>query len=280
MNIAVITGASSGMGKEFARRLILEKDEFCGAPFDELWIIARSQDKLQELKEELDSARLSDNTANPTSIRVIPMDLTASDTTSSLSALLQQEKPSVCLLINCAGMGKSGAFETQSVEDTHSAITLNCTALSEVTSVMLPYMIPLGDSSPKGKGPRILNIASSAGFLPQPNFAVYAATKSYVISFSRALDQEVRRHNIAVTCVCPGPVDTNFIKVSKNDPNASFTGFKAKFVTTVDKLIPASIKASQKGRSMLVFGFGQKCLHLASKILPTRLIFFFEKGMK
>lgn len=270
MNIAVITGASSGMGEEFTRRLVLEKDGFIGAPFDEIWLIARSREKLEKLKEELDPQR----------IRVVDLDLTAPDASSSLSSLLAHENPSVCLLINCAGMGKSGTFETQSVIDTHNAITLNCTALSETTSIMLPYMIPLGDRSPKGKGPRILNMASSAGFLPQPGFAVYAATKSYVISFSRALDQELRNHNIAVTCVCPGPCDTNFIKVSKNDPDASFTGFKAKFVTTVDKLIPASIQATKKGRSMLVFGFGQKCLHLASKILPTRLILFFEKGMK
>jgi len=270
MSIAVITGASSGMGEEFARRLIAEKDGFPGAPFDEIWLIARSEEKLTSLSEELDPKRC----------RVVPLDLTSADGIARLSSLLSEKAPQVGLLINSAGMGKAGAFASQSLKDVESTVTLNCTALSEVTHVVLPYMTSYGDTLPKKKGPRIINIASSAGFLPQPDFALYAATKSFVITLSRALNQEVKPHNVTVTCVCPGPCDTNFIKVSKNDPNATFTGFKAKFVTTVDKLIPASLRAAKKGRSMLVFGFGQKMLHLASKILPTNLILFFERNMK
>ena len=134
-----------------------------------------------------------------------------------------------------------------------------------------------GHKGPKGRSATVINIASSAGFLPQPDFAVYAATKSYVISFSRAIAEELKDKGIAVTCICPGPVDTDFIKASKNDPNATFTGIKGKFVTSVDKLIPASLKAAKKGRTMYVHGFSQKLLHVASKILPTSWILFFEK---
>ena len=264
MNIAVITGASSGMGKEFVKRLFDEKDEVFGAPFDEIWMIARSEDKLSALKESLGNTRT----------RVLPLDLTDTASIDTLSTLLSVEKPAIRLLINCAGMGKSGKFSEQSTSDTHNAIALNCDALSCVTRTCLPYMTGL---SGKRSG-TIINIASSAGFLPQPGFAVYAASKSYVISFSRALREEVKKENISVTCVCPGPVDTDFIKVSKNDPNATFTGIKAKFVTTTDKLIPASIRAAKKGKGMLVFGLGQKALHLASKILPTSWILFFERG--
>lgn len=269
MNIAVITGASSGMGEAFARSLASDQYAALGTPFDEIWLIARSADKLSKLKSEL----------GPEHIRDVALDLTAPSSIQAFSDLLASVKPTIRLLINCAGIGKSGAFADQRVEDTHQAVTLNCAALSEMTRICLPYMIPCGESSTKKNAPRIINIASSAGFLPQPGFAIYAATKSFVISFSRALHAELKSKHISVTCVCPGPCDTNFIKVSKDDPNAGFTGFKAKFVTTVDKLIPASLRAAGKGKSMLVFGFGQKCLHLASKILPTRLILFFESKM-
>ena len=265
MNIAVITGASSGMGKEFTTRLITENDARIGAPYDEIWIIARSEDKLISLQKVL----------SPERIRVIPLDLTAPEALSSLEELLSEKKPDIRLLINCAGMGKSGAFAEQLKEETHATIALNCDALSSLTNICLPYMT--GHEGPKGRSATIINIASSAGFLPQPDFAVYAATKSYVISFSRAIAEELKSKGISVTCVCPGPVDTDFIKTSKNDPNATFTGIKGKFVTSCDKLIPASLKAAKKGKKMLVFGTSQKALHVASKILPTSWILFFEK---
>ncbi len=266
MNIAVITGASSGMGKEFCSRLFSEKDAKIGAPYDEIWMIARSSDKLNAIAESLGGKRT----------RVIPLDITLPESIEALSSLLKEEKPAVRMLINCAGMGRNGAFADQTVRDTHMAVSLNCEALSAVTNVCLPYMT--GHDTKRSAS--IINIASSAGFLPQPNFAVYAASKSYVISFSRALAEELRDKKISVTCVCPGPVDTNFIKTSKNDPNATFTGFKAKFVTTTDKLIPASIKAAKKGKTLRVYGLGQKALHLTSKIVPTKLVLFFERKMK
>ena len=269
MNIAVITGASSGMGEEFARQLSSDRYAQIGGPFDEIWLLARSKDKLDSLVNALGKDRF----------RAVPCDLTDSASVDSFASLLASEKPTVGLLINSAGMGKNGAFLSQSVEDTNQSVSLNCRALSEVTRIVLPYMTPKGENAAKKDRPRIINIASSAGFLPQPGFAIYAATKAFVISFSRALNVELKNKNITVTCICPGPCETNFIKVSKNDPNATFTGFKSKFVTTVDKLIPASLRAAGKGKSMLVFGFGQKLLHLASKIVPTNWILFFERKM-
>jgi short-subunit dehydrogenase len=260
MKIAVVTGASSGIGRELLYAIDRERE------FDEIWVIARSEGKLTELASSLGKDR----------IRVIPLDLTRTESISDLKALLSDKNPSVRLLANCAGMGKNGAFAKQSVEDTHTAISLNCEALSAVTQTFLPYMTGHGEK----RSATIINIASSAGFLPQPNFAVYAASKSYVISFSRALAEELRDKKITVTCICPGPVDTDFIKVSKSDPDATFTGFKAKFVTTTDKLIPASIKAAKKGKTMLVYGMGQKMLHLTSKLVPTKLVLFFERKMK
>ena len=150
MNIAVITGASSGMGKEFTTRLITENDARIGAPYDEIWIIARSEDKLISLQKAL----------SPERIRVIPLDLTAPESLSSVSELLSKEKPDIRLLINCAGMGRNGAFSEQSVSDTHNAIALNCDALSSLTNICLPYMT--GHKGPKGRSATIINIASSA----------------------------------------------------------------------------------------------------------------------
>lgn len=279
MNIAIVTGASSGMGEEFVTQLFMEIDNRIGAPYDEIWMIARSEDKLQNLRDSVANIPFRMPERRFPILRPIPLDLTKEESIRSIAALLEERKPVIRLLINCAGMGRNSAFAEQTVEETRSAITLNCTSLSEVTNICLPYMLPAASSLPKKEAPRIINIASSAGFLPQPGYAVYAATKSYVISFSRALATELQSRNVAVTCICPGPVDTNFIKVSKNDPDATFTGFKSKFVTTTGKLIPASLRASKKRKKMLVYGLGQKALHLMSKVLPTSWILFFERGM-
>ncbi|MBP5491952.1 MAG: SDR family NAD(P)-dependent oxidoreductase [Clostridiales bacterium] len=269
MNIAIITGASSGMGEEFTKRLVADIGKYTFPSIDEIWLVARSEKKLNELVSSLPSDKL----------RAVPLDLTDRAALSAFSEKLQQVDPGISLLINCAGMGKSGAFATQTLSDVDMTLDLNCTSLTELTHICLPYMKKLGATLPKRKGPCIMNIASSAGFLPQPNFALYAASKAMVISLSRAINQELASSNISVTCICPGPCDTNFIKVSKNDPQATFTGFKAKFVTSVEKLIPASLKATSARKSMLVFGMGQKALHLASKIVPTNVILFFERKM-
>lgn len=269
MNIAIVTGASSGIGEQYVRALQQEHGEFGSVPFEEIWVIARNKEKLAAMKAELNEER----------IRIFALDLTKPSSITQLSSALKETKPTVGLLINCAGMGKNGPFEDQKLSDIHSTIALNCVALSELTHICLPYMIPLGKRCTWGSGPRIINIASSAGFLPQPDFALYSATKAFVISLSRALEREFKPYNIGVTTVCPGPVDTAFVKTSKGDPNASFTGFKSHFVVSPVALTRKTIQASKKGRGLYVFGFGQKCLHLSSKVLPTAFILFLESKM-
>lgn len=264
MNIAVITGASSGIGEQFMRQIVRERSAFGSIPFDEIWVIARRADRLLSMKNELDPVR----------IRVFMVDLTSDGALDDLADELQKRRPSIGLLVNCAGVGYTGRFENVPRGEIHRMIALNCAVLAEFTSVCLPYMIPAGDLCTYPTGPRILNIASSAGFLPQPGFAAYAATKAFVIHFSRALHAELRIHNIASTTVCPGPVATEFAAVATGVPGAKTKGFKSLFVVKPEKLVRKSILASKKGRGLYVYGLSQKFLHILSKILPARFLIF------
>ena len=264
MNIAVITGASSGIGEQFLRQIVLERGSFGSVPFEEIWIIARRSDRLLSMKNELDPVR----------IRVFELDLTSDSALTDLESELLKRNPTIGLLVNCAGVGYNGRFETVPRREVHKMISLNCSVLAEFTSICLPYMIPLGDLCTYATGPRILNIASSAGFLPQPGSAVYAASKSLVISFSRALHAELRVHNIASTTVCPGPVATEFAAVATGVPDAKASGFKSLFVVKPARLVTKSIHASKKGRSLYVYGVSQKLLHLLTRILPARFLIF------
>lgn len=264
MNIAVITGASSGIGEHFLRQIVLERGSFGSVPFEEIWIIARRSERLLSMKNELDPVR----------IRVFELDLTADSSLTDLESELKKRNPTVGLLVNCAGVGYNGRFETVPRGEVHKMISLNCSVLAEFTSICLPYMIPLGDLCSYATGPRILNIASSAGFLPQPGSSVYAASKAMVISFSRALHAELRVHNIASTTVCPGPVATEFAAVATGKPGAKATGFKSLFVVKPERLVTKSLRASKKGRSLYVHGLSQKTLHLLTKILPSRFLIF------
>ncbi len=264
MDIALVTGASSGIGEQFARQLIRERSSFGSVPFEEIWLVARRQDRLLSLKEELDAKR----------IRVFALDLGDPSSIASLKEALAEANPSIGLLVNCAGVGQTGAFEDNEISAISSIVSVNCSALAQITSICLPYMIPTGDVCTFSTGPRIINVASSAGFIPQPNFAVYAASKAFVISLSRALHAELRIHNIAVTTVCPGPVDTDFISVASGVPGKKTSGFKGLFTVHADRLVRKSILATKKGRGLYVYGWSQKALHVLSKILPTALFTF------
>ena len=264
MNIAIITGASSGIGEQFLRQIVRERSSFGSVPFTEIRVVARRSELLETLKTELDPVR----------IRIFTEDITYASSLNRIRDELSLTKPSVGLLVNCAGVGRTGLFEEAAREDAHNMVALNCSALAELTSICLPYMIPNGDLCSYATGPRIINIASSAGFLPQPGFAVYAATKSFVISFSRAMHAELRRHNIASTTVCPGPVATGFVEKAAGKPGAKTSGFKSLFVVQPEKLVRKSILVSKKGRGLYVYGISQKFLHVASKLLPARFMIF------
>ncbi|TVR04365.1 MAG: SDR family NAD(P)-dependent oxidoreductase [Deltaproteobacteria bacterium] len=194
MRIAIVTGASSGLGADFARQLDASAER---EKLDEIWLIARRSDQLQSLAGELRN----------TTGRVMPMDLTDPERLAGLHATLKQLRPKVCWLINNAGFGKIGPFEHISQSATLGMIDLNIRSLTEITRFTLPFC---------PEGAHIVQVASSAGFMPIPYFATYAATKAYVVQFSDALGQELRHRNISVTAVCPGPVATEFLDVASD----------------------------------------------------------------
>ncbi|MBU6163152.1 MAG: SDR family NAD(P)-dependent oxidoreductase, partial [Myxococcales bacterium] len=176
MNIAIVTGASAGLGEEFARQLNATAD------LDEIWLIARRSDRLHALAEELTRTRS----------RVLALDLTSAADLQTFRTTLDTVKPRVRWLVNNAGFGKMGAFDSVATEKNLEMIDLNVRALTELTQRVLPYMP--ADS-------QIVQVASSAGFSPMTHFAVYAATKAYVVHFSQALGAELRPRGIRVTAV-------------------------------------------------------------------------------
>ncbi len=196
--IAVITGASSGLGQEFVRQLEGacrgENALFEACP-EELWVIARREERLHALAEE---------TSIP--LHVLPMDLTQKDSIDALAELLERENPEVLMLINAAGFGRIGRTMDQTLDELDGMIDLNCRAAVDLTQLVLPYM---------KKNSRILEICSTAAFQPITRLNVYAATKAFLYHYSRALRVELLPLGIYVTAVCPYWVkDTEFISLA------------------------------------------------------------------
>ncbi len=259
--IAIITGSSSGIGKAFLELVAGDKGEYFKTPFDEIWAVARRRDALEEIA------------ASVNGVKVVPVaaDLSDNSGIKIIEDKLKAEEPVVGLLINSAGMGIKGTVMEKTAEALDNTIRINCSALSQMIRITVPYMKPLDNTKAK-----IINIASSAGFLPQPGFACYAASKSYVISFSRAMGCELKSSGIDVMAVCPGPVATDFQRRATEGKQADFTDWRKNFVIDPVSLSKKSLKASLKGRRMLVYPFSQKLLHLASKIVPISWILAFE----
>ena len=263
--IAIITGSSSGIGKAFVELLAHDKGEYFKTPFDEIWAVARREDALKELASSIKG------------VKIVPVVADLSDNLGIMliEERLKAEQPAVGLLINSAGMGIKGKVMDKPVTALDDTISINCSALSQMIRITVPFM-----KKTEQENAKIINIASSAGFLPQPNFAAYAASKSYVISFSRAMSYELKSLGIDVMAVCPGPVRTDFQRRATEGKETDFTDWRKNFVADPVKLSMASLKASCKGTRMLVYPFSQKLLHLASKIIPTSWILCFSGNLK
>lgn len=240
-NIIIITGASSGIGMEFARQM---DDYFTN--IDEFWLVARREEKMTELSKKLNHRT-----------RIFAMDVTEADSLDRLEDAVIEQDAVVRMLINCAGYGLLGYFCEQEPEGQLGMIRLNCEALTDLTHRMIPYM---------RWGSRIIQIASSAAFLPQPNFAVYAATKSYVLSFSRALGQELKGMGICVTSVCPGPVDTPFFDLAES--TGSNLAVKKLFMVSAERVVSLALRDSYLKRPMSVCGLPVKAFQAIAKTVP------------
>ena len=244
--IALITGASSGIGKEFVRQIAKKYQGL-----DEIWVIARRADRLKELKKEI----------RFTKVRILPLDLTREESMGRFQKILAKERPLVRILVNASGFGIAGSFEHQTQEDAKEMVRLNCEALTRITYLVLPYV---------RKGSFIYQMASSAAFAPQPGFAVYAASKAYVKSFSIALRQELSDQGIKVIAVCPGPVKTEFFDRAYQQEEMKF--YKKFVMADPKKVVRKAIHDARRNKAVSVYGCSMKITRIFCKIIPAKWI--------
>jgi len=247
---ALITGASAGIGSEFARQL--------AGRARSMIFVARRDERLIELADQLQR----EHPALVVHIRKV--DLADLEQLQALLEWLDREKLEVDLLINNAGLGDSGPFAESNSDRNKEMTTVNVAALTLVTRHFLPQMIA------KHRG-AILNVSSSAGFLPIPGSAVYAATKAYVTSFSEALRAELRGTGISVCALCPGPVVTEFQQVAKRDGVQPDIGPKF-LVVTVEQVVRDALAALEADRPLVIPGFAMKLLMLLARLMPLPVL--------
>jgi len=242
MKIAVITGASSGMGKEFVLQLSRQKQ------FDEIWVIARREERLLALQNEVD-----------TKIRAIPLDLTREESIGEYRALLESEKPVVDVLVNASGVGRFGTFADMDLEAMNRMIDLNVKAYVGITHATIPYLT---------RGSEVYQLDSLSSFQPVPYICVYGATKSFVLSFSRALNVELKSKGIRMMAVCPGWVKTEFFDHAVTDDTITYYN---KFFTP-EEVIARALRDMKKGKDVSVCGFSIRAQVFLTKLLPHRLV--------
>ncbi len=247
MKIAIVTGASSGLGEEYVK--CLEKDY---PQVEAIWVIARRKDRLEALAKNYP--------AKP--IIPLPLDLTEYDSYEALRERLENEKPEVAILINNAGFGTLGNFDEMEMFSQTRMVDLNVRAMTAVTSAVLPYM---------KRGSFIVNVCSIASFAPNPRMTVYCSTKAYVLSFSKSLRFELKKKGINVHAVCPGPMDTEFLPAAGIEKGSSHT------FDTLPRVNPAmaaarSLKHAARGKGIYTPRLFFKFYRLLAKLLPHDLV--------
>src|SRR6478672_7960726 len=255
----LITGASAGLGREFARQL--------AGRARSMILIARREEQLIELNHELQ--RQHQNLR----VHIRKVDLSNPAQLKELMESLDRERIDVDLLINNAGLGDAGRFSTSDPARNEDMIFVNVLTLTSLTRHLLPQMIAKRHGG-------ILNVSSSAGFLPIPGDAVYAATKAYVTSFSEALRAELRGTGISVCTLCPGPVSTEFQEVAKRQGMKPDIGPKF-IVVTVEQVVRDALAALEADRPLIIPGFAMKLLMLLARLMPMpilRLLSRFSPG--
>ena len=239
--VALITGASAGLGVEFARQLSKRGHR--------LVLAARRKDRLEELAKELGNAR------------AVAIDLSKANAATKLLADVEAAGEQVDLLVNNAGFGLIGRFAELDAKRERQMVDLNIGVLMDLCRAVAPDMI-------KRKSGGILNVASTAAFQPGPNMAVYFATKAFVLSFTEALHEELKPHGVKVSCLCPGPTRTEFGEVAGFGGNGLFdrTAMEAPEVVT------AGIDALEKSRAVVVPGLVNKIGAASTRFAPRSVV--------
>lgn len=242
MNIAVITGASSGMGREFVYAIDKEYE------LDELWVIARREERLAELQQKC-----------RTKVRAFPLDLLDDASFDVYRKALETEKPKIQVLVNGAGFGLFGTFVEMDLKTQLDSIKLNSGALTAMCHISIPYM-PAGS--------KIVNLASNSSWQPVPYINVYGSSKAYVLNFSRALGVEVKGKGIHVMVVAPGWIQTEFFDHAVHDDTIKYMDK----IYSPEEVIEKAMKDLAKNKKVSILGFPVRMQVRAIKFLPVNMV--------
>lgn len=240
--IAIVTGATGGLGRAFVDRLARKK-------IDEIWAVARDATKLEQLQIDY-----------PGKIIAIPCDLSKRESISGIAQRLAERDVCVKYLVNNAGFAKFCSYADISVEESLNMIDLNVCAPVALGLECIPYM---------ARGSRIINIASEAAFFPLPYMNIYSATKAFVRNYTRALNVELSEVGITATAVCPGWINTGLFERADVGAKKGASVFKG--MVEPDKVARAALRDAKRGRDMSVFSVYVKTAHVLSKVVPQRV---------
>lgn len=250
MSIAILTGASAGLGQSFFRSLLRRHPDLTG-----IWLIARRRERLETMAEGC-----------PIPVTVIPADLTDPTAYDALGEKLKADGVSVKILINNAGVGELDNVIDSDWRTQSRMVDLNCRALTAVTTVVLPFM---------ERGGFVLNVCSIASFCPNTRMTVYSSTKAYVMSFSRGLREELKSHGINVLAVCPGPMKTEFLDVANITDRSPM--FKTLPYSDPDIVADRAVMWAGKGKSVYTPKFLFKFYRVLAKLAPHSIMMKFCK---
>lgn len=242
MDIAVVTGASSGLGRVFAQKVAERYPAL-----DEIWIIARREERLKELAAQYPDRKF----------RTLSLDLSAPESFEKLETLLKEEKPNIKVVINDAGFDRAGFFRDMSAKDIYSMLNLNAVGTTMMTRCCLPYM---------SRGSYQILVGSEGAYLPLPMRAVYGASKTYVRFFARALREEEKSRGVNILFMGTGAMNTEMFR--GNSPAEDFKNVK---FLDLDKITVAAMKKAEKGAAVYSPGFHTKMTRVAGKIFPSAI---------
>ncbi|MFL8711152.1 SDR family NAD(P)-dependent oxidoreductase [Clostridioides sp. GD02377] len=243
-NIAIVTGANSGFGKEFLKLLVNEKE------ITEIWAIARNKERLNQLIDEFGSK-----------IKIFSKDLSKLEEVKELGTFLDKEDICIKYLVNNAGFAKFCSYNDLSIDESINMIDLNITAVVAMGLICIPYM---------KRGSHIINVSSQASFQPLPYQNIYSSTKAFVRNYTRALNVELKDKGINAIVVCPGWMSTNLFErgiVKAEKGTKKFSG-----IVTPDVVAIKALKDAKKNKDISVYGINTKLSHVLAKLLPQKMV--------